>query len=542
MNKVLLSVICSLACVIFWAGGAWGEALPIETCVSDATELQNALTTVRTNGYHNLIKVVEGTYTGHFTYSSSQGTNIILYGGYTAACASRTVNPTNTIIDGGGTVGVLDIYDSNGGNITVDGFTVQHGGGASTYYGAGVYAHTRNDAETGNMNAGSITITNNIFSENTGVYSGAVYADSYSLHGSGGNITVSNNVISNNNGSMYGAGLYVGSSAGAGSAGAVTISSNTITGNTLSDGNGGGIYVSSYSASSTGGAITLSNNTITGNSGKEGGGVFAYTTATSGTGGAVTITNNIITGNTVSSSSGGVDVYSSANSGGTGGTVTITNNTIAGNTSAGSAGGLYLTRYGNTINIYNNIIRGNAATSAGDDIYLAGSTGTFNGYNNDYHEMNGTWDNSGSNIDVDPLFVGGSNYHLSATSPCFGAGDGSAPGAPSTDFEGDSRTHSVGTLDMGADEYYCANYPFNIGGTISSYASIHAAYEAMSSGDILLIHSLENTENLAFDIDKTVTLKGGYGCGFSSNPGYTRVKGSLTISSGKVTVENIKIK
>jgi hypothetical protein len=47
---------------------------------------------------------------------------------------------------------------------------------------------------------------------------------------------------------------------------------------------------------------------------------------------------------------------------------------------------------------------------------------------------------------------------------------------------------------------------------------------------------------MAFNINKTVTLKGGYGCGFSSNPGYTRVKGSLTISSGKVTVENIKIK
>ena len=39
----------------------------------------------------------------------------------------------------------------------------------------------------------------------------------------------------------------------------------------------------------------------------------------------------------------------------------------------------------------------------------------------------------------DPLFrdVGTGDYHLSASSPCIDAGDGTAPGLPAEDFEGE---------------------------------------------------------------------------------------------------------
>ena len=158
--------------------------------------------------------------------------------------------------------------------------------------------------------------------------------------------------------------------------------------------------------------------------------------------------------------------------------------------------------------------------------------------------MEGGWDNSGNNINTDPLFVGGGDYHLGATSPCFGAGDGSAPSVPSTDFEGTSRSHIAGSPDMGADEYSCVNFPFQVGATTYNLPSIHDVYDAMPGSGTLQMHSLENTENLLLDRPIAVTLKGGYGCAFSSNPGYTRVKGSLTIggSAGTVTIENVKIK
>ncbi|MFC1854959.1 choice-of-anchor Q domain-containing protein [Thermodesulfobacteriota bacterium] len=56
----------------------------------------------------------------------------------------------------------------------------------------------------------------------------------------------------------------------------------------------------------------------------------------------------------------------------------------------------------------------------------------------------------------DPLFVGGSDYHLTDTSPCINAGDdGTVTGAtvPTDDREGTSRPQPVGgAIDIGAYE------------------------------------------------------------------------------------------
>ena len=95
MNKVIGVAICCLVCLVLGTGGAWAA----DFCVSTATELQNALTAAQTNGEDDVIKVVQGTYTGNFTYTSDQGNSITLEGGYTAVCASRVVNPVNTLLD-----------------------------------------------------------------------------------------------------------------------------------------------------------------------------------------------------------------------------------------------------------------------------------------------------------------------------------------------------------------------------------------------------------------------------------------------------------
>jgi hypothetical protein len=41
---------------------------------------------------------------------------------------------------------------------------------------------------------------------------------------------------------------------------------------------------------------------------------------------------------------------------------------------------------------------------------------------------------------------------------------------------------------------------------------------------------------------KEVTLRGGYGCDFTSNPGYTIIRNNMTIRLDKVTVDKIIIK
>ena len=64
------------------------------------------------------------------------------------------------------------------------------------------------------------------------------------------------------------------------------------------------------------------------------------------------------------------------------------------------------------------------------------------------------------NINTDPLFVDPENgdFHLKETSPCIDTGNNTAPGMPSTDFEGDPRicdgdNDNAATVDIGSDEY-----------------------------------------------------------------------------------------
>jgi hypothetical protein len=401
------------------------EYWSFQQCAGAAGELQSALTTAQSNGNDNTIMAVQGTYNGNFIYNSSQGKDITLLGGYTANCASRVVDPSNTILDGGGSGKVLDLSDNNGGNIVVDGFAIQKGSISGTGGGVTAYSHSGSGA------AGNITLTNNIITGNSAQWGGGVHAGSYSDSGRGG---------------------------------AVLISNSTITGNTTTY-NGGGIIADSYSSSGTAGAVLIINNTITGNTvGSVGGGVIASSYSTSGGASAVLVTNNTITGNTANSYGGVLaQAYSSS---GAAGTITVTNNTITEN-SATSDGGAYFQVSGSssgTLNCYNNIIWGNTGTTGGD-IRLS-VNGTAKGYNNDYQTMVGSWTNAGGNINLNPLFVGSGDYHLQPSSPCIDAGNNSAPGLPSTDFEEDDRVvdgddDGTPAVDMGADEYTGLVTPLN---------------------------------------------------------------------------------
>jgi len=129
-------------------------------CVSNATELQTALTTAQNNGEDDTIQIVQGTYNDNFIYAATEANSLTLEGGYTAGCASRVIDPANTVLDGGGVDHVLALVRQTGlADFSVEGVTLQNGKAVSANGGGGLY--TKSD--------GVVTLTNNIFSGNNGV-------------------------------------------------------------------------------------------------------------------------------------------------------------------------------------------------------------------------------------------------------------------------------------------------------------------------------------------------------------------------------------
>ena len=468
--------------------------LPI-FCVSNAGELQTALTTAASNGEDDIIRMVQGTYNGHFSYASYEANSLTVEGGYTEGCASREIDPTNTVLDGGGIDTVLALISQGAANFSVEGLTLQNGNPSTVDDGGGLYARTE---------GGYLTLTNNAFIENT------------ATSGSGGGVfvydnnTLINNTFSGNTANGRGGGAYVGNNS--------TLTDNTFSGNTATSGSGGGAYVRSgnltnntfvgnssrqygggawvsygsltgniftkNSAGWYGGGVrfykatlldnsfngnaagyygggafaegrgfgTLIGNTFANNNARDGGGVYYHT------GSEASLINNIFTENGANNSGGGLKVYDSKG-------VLLANNTIIRN-SANTGGGVWISFKGDypTGKLYNNIIWNSKGSEATDlYIYNRGDVPFLpvpvNLFNNDFDQSaTGTYIEipftiDPSNLDnQDPLFVSSDNCHLTPSSPCTNAGNNYAPGKPAKDKDGNPRI-SGGTVDMGAYEY-----------------------------------------------------------------------------------------
>ena len=196
-----------------------------------------------------------------------------------------------------------------------------------------------------------------------------------------------------------------------------TITNCTIIEN-VADHNGGGIWC--YPNSSP----TITNCTISGNStGNDGAGIFCYD------GSSPQISNCIITGNITPYSGGGIFCRIGSNA-------TITHCTISAN-AAGNAAGIY-SHSSNPI-ITNCIVWQNYFSEIGG--YPLPQLVT-------YCDIKGGWEGAG-NINEDPLFVGGGDYHLYLLSPCVDAGRNERV---YTDLDGRPRPQRAG-FDMGAYEY-----------------------------------------------------------------------------------------
>lgn len=146
------------------------------------------------------------------------------------------------------------------------------------------------------------------------------------------------------------------------------------------------------------------------------------------------------------------------------------------------------------------------------------------------------------NVSANPLFVdpASGDYHLSTGSPCIDSG--TSVNAPSTDLDGLSRPQGAG-YDMGAYEgaYNPACYPPVKLSNYDYFNVVQDAYDNVNDGDAVLMQTGPFSEYVLLNRDIATILRGGYNCSYDSNPGYTTIKGSLTITNGTVTVDKLII-
>jgi len=308
-------------------------------CVSCTTELQNALTTAASNVEDDTIQIAQGTYSGNFIYSSEDSTNLALKGGYIEGCGSRTVDPSNTILDGAGSNIVLALGSKGIAKFSVEGLTFRNGLATSisiVKYGGGLYAKT----------GGHIILSSNTFSNNVSeTYGGGAYLF-------GDIVTLDNNSFLINRASYNGGGLLVDSYS------TIALNANTFAKNScIYPGGGGGAQL-------TGIDITLSNNTFSENSlgekggGGQGGGASIY-------GSRITLTGNAVVSNSSGEfgGDGGGGVFLMAKDPGPPAQVTLTNNVFYMNRAWRYAGGAVI--FGDTVSLSGNIFRGNKTYSPG---------------------------------------------------------------------------------------------------------------------------------------------------------------------------------
>ncbi|MFZ2198853.1 MAG: thrombospondin type 3 repeat-containing protein, partial [Thermodesulfovibrionales bacterium] len=104
------------------------------------------------------------------------------------------------------------------------------------------------------------------------------------------------------------------------------------------------------------------------------------------------------------------------------------------------------------------------------------------------------------------------------------------------DIDGDGILNGEDTCDLAR--------PIKIIDTSTYFELLQTAlsYASLSNESVVGSHDADFTEAVNFNQAKTITLRGGYDCGYSAVTSNARIHGSLTIRAGTVRVENIVIK
>jgi hypothetical protein len=462
-----------------------GQSTATVFCVNSAVTLQNELLGAAANGQDDEIHLVQGVYGGNFVYSSGEAKALALLGGYTEGCASRALDPTNTILDGQGTGRVLALLAPEvAAKFTLEGLTLMNGkaAAASVDNGGGLLVNAGTE--------GLVTVRQSQILNNTGADGGGAYlrAGNLSLTGNRihdnesrqghfggggaivfGNADLSHNRIQGNISTLCGGGVLLFASH-------AILTENLIEDNSGSRGGG----VCAYNHFST---TRLDHNRINNNRANEGGGIALY----GPDGGTALLVANQLQGNSAATQGGGVWVKGRHLD------VTFINNRLVGN-SAPEGGGLYgrMSNAGTTL--INNTLSDNESQAGGGlSLYLEGPETTTRAqlYNNlfwhnqaqvnqgeDFRIFNttasqvtllansfnwtptaGFWVNSPVYIDasnlntLDPQFVDAvsGDLRLRAVSPLIDAGSPATPDLPAFDLGGKSRV-MAGEVDVGANE------------------------------------------------------------------------------------------
>jgi len=82
--------------------------------------------------------------------------------------------------------------------------------------------------------------------------------------------------------------------------------------------------------------------------------------------------------------------------------------------------------------------------------------------------------------------------------------------------------------------------PVKIAGTSPEYyLTLQEAYNAAIDGDTIQVQAVTFNESLVINLNKTVTITGGYNGAFTIKAGDTTIDGNVTITNGTLTIENL---
>lgn len=93
--------------------------------------------------------------------------------------------------------------------------------------------------------------------------------------------------------------------------------------------------------------------------------------------------------------------------------------------------------------------------------------------------------------------------------------------------------------------FSCPNQPVRtVGAATQYYPTLQAAYNAAANGDTIQAQAMTFVENLTVNRNISVTLQGGYDCGYTTNSGsVTSLKGMIQsfAGGGTLTIANFNL-
>ena len=122
--------------------------------------------------------------------------------------------------------------------------------------------------------------------------------------------------------------------------------------------------------------------------------------------------------------------------------------------------------------------------------------------------------------------------------------DGAAVGAvPSYTISNVTANHTLSATftSTAFGSPTCANPPVRLSGTTAVYyPDLSSAYTAVVDSNTVQLQALNFNGDLLLNRDLSITLEGGYDCGYTANAGATGLQGMMRVVNGTVNVENLR--